>query len=141
MPPMPSLNIHNPGMPDLQFVLFVSALCTSNIETINLSKDLRKTIFDRCWGLIHTDAPPADPKERVLDLRHGTELTLEACVSTIRSLLSEAGVTTLVWDHPVSDPTHDSTPAAKPLIERLGQLYPDKPDIVDPPQPPPTGRA
>jgi hypothetical protein len=141
MPPMPSLNIHNPGMPDLQFVLFVSALCTSNIETINLSKDLRKTIFDRCWGLIHTDAPPADPKERVLDLRHGTELTLEACVSTIRSLLSEAGVTTLVWDHPVSDPTHDSTPAAKPLIERLGQLYPDTPDIVDPPQPPPTGRA
>lgn len=138
---MPSLNIHNPGMPDLQFVLFVSALCTSNIETINLSEDLRKTIFDRCWALIHTDAPPADPKERVLDLRHGTELTLEACVSTIRLLLSEAGVTTLVWDHPVSDPTHDSTPAAKPLIERLGQLYPDKPDIVDPPQLPPTGRA
>jgi hypothetical protein len=138
---MPSLNIHKPEMPDLQFVLFVSALCTSNIERINLSEDLRKTIFDRCWALIHTDAPPADPKERVLDLRHGTELTLEACVSTIRSLLSEAGVTTLVWDHPVSDPTHDSTPAAKPLIERLGQLYPDKPDIVDPPQSPPTGRA
>lgn len=138
---MPSLNIHNPGMPDLQFVLFVSALCTSNIETINLSEDLRKTIFDRCWALLHTDAPPVDPKERVLDLRHGTELTLEACVSTIRSLLSEAGITTLVWDHPVSDPTHDSTPAAKPLIDRLGQLYPDNPDIVDPPQPPPTGRA
>lgn len=138
---MPSLNIHNPGMPDLQFVLFVSALCTSNIETINLSEDLRKTIFDRCWALLHTDAPPVDPKERVLDLRHGTELTLEACVSTIRSLLSEAGITTLVWDHPVSDPTHDSTPAAKPLIDRLGQLYPDNPDIVDPPEPPPTGRA
>lgn len=138
---MPSLNIHNPGMPDLQFVLFVSALCTSNIETINLSEDLRKTIFDRCWALLHTDAPPVDPKERVLDLRHGTELTLEACVSTIRSLLSEAGITTLIWDHPVSDPTHDSTPAAKPLIDRLGQLYPDNPDIVDPPQPPPAGRA
>ena len=136
---MPSLNIHNPGMPDLQFVLFVSALCTSNIETINLSEDLRKTIFDRCWALLHTDAPPVDPKERVLDLRHGTELTLEACVSTIRSLLSEAGITTLVWDHPVSDPTHDSTPAAKPLIDRLGQLYPDNPDIVDPLEPPPTG--
>lgn len=138
---MPSLDIHNPGMPDLQFVLFVSALCTSNLETINVSDDLRKTIFDRCWALINTDAPPNDPKKRVLDLRHGTELTLEACVSMIRSLLSEAGVTTLTWDHPVSDPTQDSTPAAKPLIERLSQLYPDDPDIVDPPQTPPTGRA
>ena len=138
---MPSLDIHNPGMPDLQFVLFVSALCTSNLETINVSDNLRKTIFDRCWGLINTDAPPVDPKKRVLDLRHGTELTLEACVSMIRSLLSEAGVTTLIWDHPVSDPTRDSTPAAKPLIERLSQLYPDDPDIVDPPQTPPTGRA
>ena len=138
---MPSLDIHNPGMPDLQFVLFVAALCTSNINTINLSDDLRKTIFDRCWALINTGAPPTDPKERVLDLRHGTELTLEACLSTIRVLLSEAGVTTLTWDHPVSDPTHGSTPAAEPLIERLGQLYPDDPDIVDPPQAPPAGRA
>jgi hypothetical protein len=138
---MPSLDIHNPGMPDLQFVLFVSALCTSNLETINVSDDLRKTIFDRCWTLINTDAPPTDPKERVLDLRHGTELTLEACVSIIRSLLSEAGVTTLIWDHPVSDPTQDSTPAAKPLLERLSQLYPDDPDIVDPPQTPPAGRT
>ena len=138
---MPSLDIHNPGMPDLQFVLFVSALCTSNLETINVSDNLRKTIFDRCWALINTDAPPNDPKKRVLDLRHGTELTLEACVAMIRSLLSEAGVTTLTWDHPVSDPTQDSTPAAKPLIERLSQLYPDDPDIVDPPQTPPTGRA
>ncbi len=138
---MPSLDVHNPGMPDLQFVLFVSALCTSNIETINVPEDLRRTIFDRCWALINTEAPPVDPKERVLDLRHGTELTLDACVSTIRSLLSEAGVTTLVWDHPVSDPTRDSTPAAKPLIERLSRLYPDGPDIVDPPQPPATGHA
>jgi hypothetical protein len=138
---MPSLNIHNPGMPDLQFVLFVSALCTSNIETINLPGDLRRTIFDRCWALLHTEAPPSDPKARVLDLRHGTELTLEACVSTIRSLLSEAGIMTITWDHPVSEPTRDSTPAAKPLIERLGRLYPDDPDIVDPPQPPTTGHA
>jgi hypothetical protein len=138
---MPSLDIHNPGMPDLQFVLFVSALCTSNLETINLSDDLRRTIFDRCWALLNTEAPPTDPKKRVLDLRHGTELTLEACLSTIRLLLSEAGITTLIWDHPISDPTRDSTPAAKPLIERLGQLYPDDPDIVDPPQAPPSGRA
>ncbi|HLZ33070.1 MAG TPA: hypothetical protein VKP13_03575 [Nitrospira sp.] len=138
---MPSLNVLNPGMPDLQFVLFVSALCTSDLETINVSRDLRNTIFDRCWALINTDAPPTDPKERVLDLRNGTELTLEACVSTIRTLLSEAGITTLVWDHPVSDPAHDSTPAAKPLIERLGQLYPDDPDIVDPRKKPSTGHS
>lgn len=139
--PMQSLDIHNPGMPDLQFVLFVSALCTSNIDTINIPEDLRRTIFDRCWALIHTESPPTDPKERVLDLRGGTELTLEACVSTIRSLLTDAGITRLTWDHPVSEPTHDSTPAAKPLIDRLGRLYPDDPEIVDPPQGPPTGSA
>jgi hypothetical protein len=131
---MPTLNVQNPGMPDLQFVLFVSALCTANLETINVDQELRETIFNRCWTLLHTDAPPVDPKKRVLDLRQGTELTLEACVSTIRSLLSEAGVTTLIWDHPVSEPTQESTPAAQPLIERLGQLYPDPADIVDPPQ-------
>ena len=131
---MPTLNVQNPGMPDLQFVLFVSALCTANLETINVDQELRETIFNRCWTLLHTDAPPVDPKKRVLDLRQGTELTLEACVSTIGSLLSEAGVTTLIWDHPVSEPTQESTPAAQPLIERLGQLYPDAADIVDPPQ-------
>jgi len=135
---MPSLDVQNPGMPDLQFVLFVSALCTAPLESINLSEDLRRRIFDSCWALIKTEPPPADPKSRVLDLRDGTELTLDACVSTIRTLLTEAGVSTLVWDHPVSEATHESTPAAKPLIERLGQLYPDKPDIVDPP---PAGRS
>ncbi len=138
---MQTLDVHNPGMPDLQFVLFVSALCTSNLRTINIPDELRRTIFDRCWALMHTEPPPADPKARVLDLREGTELTLEACVSTIRSLLTEAGITRLTWDHPVSDPTHDSTPAAKPLIDRLGQLYPDGPDIVDPPPQPPSGSA
>lgn len=138
---MQSLDVQNPGMPDLQFVLFVSALCTADLKQINVSEDLRRTIFDRCWALVHTDAPPANPKERVLDLRGGTELTLEACVSTIRSLLSEAGITTLVWDHPVSEPTRDSSPAARPLIDRLGQLYPEGPEIVDPQQGPPTGRS
>ncbi|HSA60662.1 MAG TPA: hypothetical protein VLE03_00360 [Nitrospiraceae bacterium] len=138
---MQSLDIRNPGMPDLQFVLFVSALCTANLTQINVPEELRRTIFDRCWALIHTEAPPANPNERVLDLRGGTELTLEACVSTIRSLLTEAGITTLVWDHPVSDPTRDSSPAAKPLVDRLGQLYPGDPDIVDPRNQPPSGHA
>ena len=138
---MQSLDIHNPGMPDLQFVLFVSALCTANLKTINVPVDLRRTMFDRCWTLTHTEAPPANPQERVLDLRHGTELTLEACVSTIRSLLLEAGITRLEWDHPVSEPTRDSSPEAKPLIDRLAQLYPADPDIVDPQRRPPTGQV
>ncbi len=132
---MPSLDIQNPGMPDLQFVLFVSALCTADLTTLNVPAELRTALFDRCWALIHTDAPPTDPKERVLDLRQGTELTLEACQSTIRSLLTEAGISVLVWDHPVSEPTRESTPAAKPLIDRLGQLYPEPPEIVDPEKP------
>jgi hypothetical protein len=132
---MPSLDIQNPGMPDLQFVLFVSALCTADLMTCNVPLDLRAAIFDRCWALVHTEAPPVDPKKRVLDLREGTELTLEACLSTIRSLLADAGIRTLTWDHPVSEPTRESTPAAKPLIDRLGQLYPDPPDIVDPEKP------
>ncbi|HXX75883.1 MAG TPA: hypothetical protein VEI50_12200 [Nitrospiraceae bacterium] len=129
---MPSLDVQNPGMPDLQFVLFVSALCTSNLDTLNIPAELRAAVFDRCWALMSTDPPPTSPKERVLDLREGTELTLEACVSMIRSLFAGAGITTLTWDHPVSDPTRESSPAAKPLIERLGQLYPEPPDIVDP---------
>ncbi len=134
---MPSLDIQNPGMPDLQFVLFVSALCTADLTTCNVSPALRATMFDRCWAFINTEAPPTDPKERVLDLRQGTELTLEACVSTIRSILTDAGIRTMTWDHPVSEPTHESTPAAKPLIDRLGQLYPEPPEIVDPENPAP----
>ena len=135
---MPSLDIQNPGMPDLQFVLFVSALCTADLTTCNVSPVLRATMFDRCWALIHTEAPPIDPKERILDLRQGTELTLEACLSTIRSMLTDAGIRTITWDHPVSEPTHESTPAAKPLIDRLGQLYPEPPQIVDPESPAPS---
>jgi hypothetical protein len=138
---MQSLDVNDPRMPDLQFVLFVAALCTSNLNTINIPEPLRRTIFDRCWALLHEDPPPTDPQERVLDLRGGTELTLEACVSTIRSLLADAGITTLRWDHPVSEPSHDSTPAAQPLIDRLRQLYPDRPDIVDPRDHPTTGQA
>jgi hypothetical protein len=132
---MPSLDVQNSGMPDLQFVLFVSALCTADLATCNVSPELRATIFDRCWALTHTETPPTDPKERVLDLREGTELTLEACLSTIRSLLADIDIRTLTWDHPVSEPTHQSTPEAKPLIDRLGRLYPEPPEIVDPESP------
>ena len=133
---MPSLNIHEPGMPDLQFVLMVSALCTSQLPSLNIPHPLRATIFDRCWALAHDGPAPVDPKDRVLDLRHGTEVTLEALVVTIRTLLTEAGITRLTWDHPPSEPTRTSSPEAQPLIERLQRLYPAPPNVVDPKDPP-----
>jgi hypothetical protein len=138
---MQSLDVQHPGMPDLQFVLFVTALCTANLNTINVPENLRRTIFDRCWSLVHTEAPPTNQNERVLDLRGGTDLTLEACVSTIRSLLTEAGIPTLIWDHPVSEPSRESSPEALPLIDRLRQLYPDDTGSVDLPNQPPQGQG
>lgn len=130
---MPSLNVHEPGMPDLQFVLMVAALCTAELPSLNIPHPLRATIFDRCWALAHDGPPPVDPKERVLDLRGGTEVTLEALAVTIRTQLADAGITRLTWEHLPSEPTRTSTPEAMPLIERLQKLYPDPPDIVDPP--------
>lgn len=129
---MQSLDIHRPGMPDLQFVLLVLALCTSRLSSLNVPESLRATIFDRCWALVNDSPPPTKPEERVLDLRAGTDVTLDAMVETIRNLLTEAGVATLRWDHPPSEPTRSSTPEALPLIERLKKLYPAPPDIADP---------
>ena len=128
---MQSLDIHRPGMPDLQFVLLVLALCTSRLSSLNVPESLRATIFDRCWALVTDSPPPTRPEERVLDLRAGTEVALEAIVETIRGLLTEAGITIVTWDHPVSEPTRTSTPEALPLIERLQTLYPGSPDIPD----------
>lgn len=122
---MQSLDLRHPNMPDLQFVLMIVALCTSDLHSLNVPIDVRTTIFDRCWALIHDGPPPASPEERVLDLRDGTEVTLEAMVEIIRNVLGEAGITTLTWDHPPSEPTRPSTQEALPLIERLQKLYPD----------------
>jgi hypothetical protein len=127
-----TLDIHHPNMPDLQFVLMVVALCTSNLTTLNVPDPLRHEIFNRCWALSHDGPPPTRAEERVLDLRGGTEVTLEALVETIRSTLTEAGIHTLEWDHPPSEPTRPSTPEALPLIERLEKLYPQPPDVADP---------
>ena len=129
---MQTLDIRHPGMPDLQFVLLVAALCTSELPTLNIPSNVRATIFDRCWALVRNDPPPTRPEERVLDLRGGTEVTLEALVETIRSILTEAGISTVTWDHPPSEPTRTSTPEAIPLLERLQQLYPHRPDLADP---------
>jgi hypothetical protein len=132
---MQSLDIHRPGMPDLQLVLMVAALCTSGLSSLNVPESLRVTIFDRCWSLVNDGPPPARAEERVLDLRGGTEVTLEALVETIRRILTEAGISILTWDHPPSEPTRASTPEALPLIERLQQLYPEPPGIADPGRP------
>lgn len=131
---MQSLNLDRPGMPDLQFVLMVVALCTSELPTLNVPEEVRRTVFDRCWALSSSDPPPTNPEGRVLDLRSGTDLTLEALVATIREIFSAAGVTVLTWEHPPSEPTRPSTPQALPLIERLRQLYPSSPDDVQPPR-------
>jgi len=132
---MQSLDIHRPGMPDLQFVLLVVALCTSRLSSLNVPESLRATIFDRCWALVNEGPPPTRPEERILDLRAGTDVALEAIVETIRGLLTEAGITVVTWEHPVSEPTRTSTPEALPLIERLQKLYPDPPDIENPGNP------
>jgi hypothetical protein len=128
---MQALDINHPNMPDLQFVLMVVALCTSDLSSLNVPAELRTKIFDRCWALTHNEPPPTRAEDRVLDLRGGTEVTLEAMVETIRSLLAEAGITTLYWDHPPSEPTRTSTPEALPLIERLQKLYPASSDLGD----------
>ncbi len=116
---MQSLDVNRPGMDDLQFVLVVVALCTSGLPTLNVPEPLRVTLFDRCWALVHEGPPPTDPDARVLDLRAGTEVTLQALVETIRRTFNEAGVPVLRWDHPPSAPTLPSSPKAAPLVDRL----------------------
>jgi hypothetical protein len=128
---MQTLDIHRPEMPNLQFVLFVTALCTSRLTAINIPYALRATIFNRCWTLIHDSPPPGRPEDRVLDLRPWTELTVEAMVETIRVAFMEAGIQILAWEHAPSEPTSTSTPEATPLIERLAQLYPRPPEETD----------
>lgn len=121
---MQTLDIDRPDMPDLQFVLLVTALCSSRLTSLNVPEVLRATIFNRCWTLIHDSPLSCRPEEQVLNLRPWTELTVEAMVEVIRVVLTDAGIRTLAWDHPPSEPTRTSTPDAQPLIERLNQLYP-----------------
>ena len=133
---MQTLDVNDSGLPDLQFVLIVLALCTSDLPTLNVPEPVRQTIFHRCWALMHDTPPPERREERVLDLRAGTDVTLEAMVEVIRSALSEHGITQLTWDHPPSEPTRATTPEALPLIDRLQKLYPDTPDVADDPHRP-----
>ena len=121
---MQTLDIDRPGMPDLQFVLLVTALCTSRLTSLNVPDDVRTTLFDRCWVLIHENPPPEERERRVINLRPWSETTLDSMVETIRTVLTDAGIQTLSWDHSPSEPTWTSTPEALPLIQRLEQLYP-----------------
>ena len=121
---MQTLDIDRPGMPDLQFVLLVTALCTSRLTSLNVPDNVRTALFDRCWVLVHESPPPDEREKRVIDLRPWSETTLEAMVETICTVLTDAGIQTLSWDHSPSEPTWTSTPEALPLIQRLEQLYP-----------------
>ena len=120
---MQTLHIHRSKMPDLQFVLVVTALCTSRLTDLNISDTLRATIFNRCWALIHENPPPCRPEDRILDLRPWTEITVEAMAETIRMALTEAGVSILAWDHAPSKPTQLNSTGAQLVIERLEQLH------------------
>lgn len=108
-------------MADLPFALFPVALCPSGLKDLNIPEPVRVLIFERCWALVNEGPPPTTAAERVLDLRFGTETTLDAVVEIIRSTLAEAGITRLSWNHPVSEPSLPSSPGAAPLVERLTQ--------------------
>jgi hypothetical protein len=121
---MQTLNIHRSEMPDLQFVLLVTALCTSRLTTLNIPHALRTTIFDRCWVLIHDSPPPRRMEARLLDLQPWTELTVEAMAETIRRGLAEAGIHTLMWDHPPGEPARISMPEPLIFIDSLSDVFP-----------------
>jgi hypothetical protein len=82
--------------------------------------------------LMHESPPPVKSQERVLDLKHSDDITLEALVQVIRQTFEEYGFLELTWDHPPSEPTRESTPEASPLVERLQQWEPP-PDGLNPP--------
>lgn len=129
---MQRLDLRHPELPDLQFVLMVTALCTSDLETLNAPLSVREAVFNRCWALLHENPPPVSKQERVLDLMHSDEITLEALVHVIRQTFEEHGFEELTWEHPPSEPTRESTPEARPLVDRLQQWDPP-PDELNPP--------
>jgi len=131
---MQRLDLYHPEIPDLQFVLMVTALCTSDLETLNAPRSVREIVFNRCWALLHENSPPVNTHERVLDLMHSDEITLEALVHVIRQTFEESGFIELTWEHPPSEPTRESTPEARPLVERLQQWDPPS-DELKPPSP------
>ena len=134
---MQTLDVKNSGLPDLQFVLMILALMTSEIESLNVPQSVRDLVFDRCWSLVHETQPPAEKEQRVLDLRQGDDITLEALVEVIGRTLAEEGFHQLTWEHGPSEPTRSTTPEALPLVERLEKFTPkvseDNPQSILPP--------
>ncbi len=128
---MQTLDINNPGLPDLQFALLVTALCTSDMPTLNVPDDVRRTVFDRCWALLHETPAPSENARRVLDLRRGDAVTLDALVAVIRATLTDHGYTQLTWEHEPSEPTQPTSPEARPLIDRLQTWNPATPSPAD----------
>ena len=128
---MQRLDLRHPGLPDLQFVLMVVALCTSDLESLNAPLSVRETVFNRCWALLHKEPAPIKKEDRVLDLMLGDEVTLEALVSVIRQTFEEHGFSELIWEHPPSETSRESTPEVLPLVERIQKLYPP-PDAIEP---------
>ena len=88
---MQRLDLSHSQLPDLQFVLMVLALCTSDLQTMNAPRPVREAVFNRCWALMHESPPPVNRQERVLDLKHSDEITLEALVHVIRQTFEDHG--------------------------------------------------
>lgn len=125
---MQRLNLNQSGLPDLQFVLMVVALCTSDLESLNAPLSVRATVFNRCWALLHEEPPPVKKEDRVLDLTLGDEVMLEALVTSIRQTFEEYGFSELIWEHSPSEPSRESTPEVQSLVERIQKLYPPPDD-------------
>ena len=125
---MQRLNLAQPGLPDLQFVLMVGALCTSDLESLNAPASVREIVFNRCWALLHEGPPPAKREQRVLNLMEGDEVMLEALVHVVRQSFEEFGFSELTWEQQPSEPSRDSTPEVIPLVERIQKLYPPPDD-------------
>jgi hypothetical protein len=131
---MQRLDLSEPGLPDLQFVLMVGALCTSDLESFNAPASVRETVFNRCWVLLHEGPPPTQKEQRVLNLRLGDEITLEALVNVISQTFEEYGFSELTWEEQPTEPTRESTPEVVPLIERIQKIHPP-PDNLEPSPP------
>ncbi|GJL66324.1 MAG: hypothetical protein NPIRA05_12950 [Nitrospirales bacterium] len=129
---MQTLDVQNPGLPDLQFVLMVLALSTSDLETLTIPVAVREILFNRCWALLHETPPPEKNEERRLDLRESDETTLDAMVIVIRQTCEEHHITQIAWSHPPSEPTRSSTPEAQPLVDRLQNYNPADPNSSSP---------
>jgi hypothetical protein len=125
---MQRLDLSHPGIPDLQFVLMVAALCTSDLESLNAPISVREMVFNRCWALLHEEPVPIKKEDRVLNLMLGDEVMLEALVTVIRQTFQEHGFSELTWEHSPSEPSRESTPEVQPLVERIQKLYPPPED-------------